>query len=139
MLKETKMDIRVTFPGNKKVDAEIHGYTINTDQPIAAGGDGTAPAPFEYFLASLATCAGIYALEFINQRGLSSQGLLIEVALERDPVKRLINKVAFHVHLPAGFPEKYKAALINTINLCTVKKHLQNPPEFETILVSESK
>ena len=53
------MEMRVTFPGGKKVNAEWNGFVVPTDQPIANGGEETAPTPFEYFLASLASCAGI--------------------------------------------------------------------------------
>ena len=53
---------KITFPGNKKVDAEFNGFTIKTDQPVNQGGVGSAPTPFETFLASLGTCAGIYVL-----------------------------------------------------------------------------
>ena len=65
------MSIKVHFPGNKKVHAESNGFTIETDQPLKAGGDGTAPAPFELFLASLATCAGIYVKSFFDARSLA--------------------------------------------------------------------
>ena len=62
------MEMKITFPGGEKVNAEFNGRTIATDQPLAAGGEGSAPTPFDYFLASLGTCAGIYVLSFCQQR-----------------------------------------------------------------------
>ncbi|MGB9894062.1 MAG: OsmC family protein, partial [Candidatus Saccharicenans sp.] len=61
--------IMVTFEGNLRVKAEYKGLSILTDQPVYAGGDGSAPAPFDLFLASIATCAGYYVLAFCRQRG----------------------------------------------------------------------
>ena len=65
-----QMDIR--FPGGKKVDAVYKGFTVKTDQPRGEGGDGSAPEPFDLFLASIGTCAGIYALSFCQARGVIS-------------------------------------------------------------------
>ncbi len=62
------MDIKITFPGGKKVDADIGGMLIRTDQPVKYGGDGTAPSPFEHFLASIGTCAGIFVPGFYQGR-----------------------------------------------------------------------
>jgi organic hydroperoxide reductase OsmC/OhrA len=63
--------MRIYFAGNKKVYAEFNGFTVQTDQPVEGGGDGTAPAPYDLFLASLGTCAGIYVKGFCDSRGLS--------------------------------------------------------------------
>ena len=68
------MDMEIFFPGNKKVSANYRGFRIDTDQPVGAGGDGSAPAPFDLFLASIGTCAGIYVLQFLQQRGLPTEG-----------------------------------------------------------------
>ena len=58
------MEIKITFPGGKKVNAEMGSRIIPTDQPVSSGGEGSAPTPFDYFLSSLGTCAGIYVLSF---------------------------------------------------------------------------
>ncbi len=64
----------VTFPGGKKVDASYNGFTIATDQAVDAGGDGSAPEPFDFFLSSIATCTGIYVLGFCQKRGIRTRG-----------------------------------------------------------------
>jgi ribosomal protein S12 methylthiotransferase accessory factor len=64
------MDMEIYFPGGKRVYADYHGFTIQTDQSPESGGESSAPAPFELFLASIGTCAGIYALSFMQQRGI---------------------------------------------------------------------
>lgn len=132
------MSIKITFPGNKKVDALINGYTIHTDQRISDGGDGTAPAPFELFLASIGTCAGIYVLGFCESRGISTEGIEIEQRPIYDPILRRITKIELEIKVPEGFPERYKDALINVANLCAVKKALENPPTFDTYVTEKS-
>ncbi len=125
------MEMKVSFPGNLKVNADFAGFTVETDQPALAGGDGSAPAPFDLFLASLATCAGIFMLAFLNQRGLSTEATGITMTTERDAESGLIGKVGFTLHLPAGFPEKYEAAIVRAVEQCSVKRHLHKPPDFE--------
>lgn len=123
--------LNVEFPGGLRVDARLRDQVIKTDQPVMAGGEGSAPSPFELFLGSIATCAGIYALSFCNSKGIATEGMSISMDLARNNTTGLISKINMDLKLPEGFPEKYKSAIINSMDLCTVKKHLQTPPEFE--------
>jgi len=124
--------MEVYFPGNKKVFANYKGFTIETDQPADSGGDDSAPAPFDLFLASLGTCAGIYVLGFLQKRKLPTEGAgLVMRITERDPETRLIKKIELEIKLPADFPEKYRDAVIRTAELCAVKRHLDQPPAFD--------
>lgn len=127
------MDMRVYFPGNRKVHADYKGFTIETDQPEHGGGDGTAPAPFDLFVASIGTCAGIFAVDFMHQRDIPTDDAAIILRTERDPEKRLIGKITLELQLPEEFPEKYEEALIRAVDLCTVKRHLTDPPEFDVV------
>ena len=124
------MEMKIVFPGNKKVDALYNGFRISTDQPAFGGGDGTAPAPFDLFLASLGTCAGIYVLGFCQQRDLPTEGIELKQTLEFDPVRRMVSKVNLEISVPSTFPEKYHDALIKSASLCAVKKHMETPPAF---------
>ena len=130
------MDMDVYVPGGKRVFADYKGFTIETDQPATGGGDGSAPAPFDLFLASIGTCAGIYALGFMQQRGIDPEGSRITMRTHFDQTVGLISKIDLELKLPASFPEKYRAAVINAMNLCAVKKHLHQPPEFELTTVA---
>ena len=123
-------DMKVNFPGGKKVNAEYKGFVIKTDQPVYQGGEGTAPAPFDLFLASIATCAGYYVLAFCQSRSLSYEDVSIILKKERNPGTKRIVKIFIHINLPAGFPEKYKSAVIKSVNSCSVKIHMLHPPEF---------
>ena len=124
------MELTVTFPGNKKVDAAFKGFTIKTDQPQTKGGDGTAPSPFDLFLASIGTCSGVYVLDFCKNRGISLENVRIVQTMERNPETHMITSVALRIELPKDFPDKYKDSLIRAVDLCTVKKHIMSPPKF---------
>jgi len=123
--------IKVTFEGNLKVKAEYRGMNILTDQPVYAGGEGSAPAPFDLFLASLATCAGYYVLAFCRQRKLPTEGIYLTMDLEKGQVSKMIEKIVIDIHLPADFPEKYVEAVVRAADQCAVKAHLLKPPAFE--------
>jgi len=125
------MDMKITFPGGKKVNADFNGFIHKTDQGLMSGGEGSAPEPFALFLASIGTCAGIYVLGFCQQRGINTEGMEIIQKMNFDSFSGIINKIKLNINLPDGFPEKYKKAVINSANLCAVKKHLENPPKFE--------
>ena len=125
------MGMDVYFPGGKRVYADYKGFTVETDQPAMGGGDGSAPAPFDLFLASIGTCAGIYALGFMQQRDIDPDGARLAMRTHADPERGMIGRIELELTLPAGFPEKYRSAIVNAMNLCAVKKHLHEPPEFD--------
>ncbi len=122
--------MEIIFSGNKKVDAVFNGQVIKTDQPVSSGGNGSAPAPFDLFLASIGTCAGIYVLGFCQARGILTDGIKIIQKMSYNFQTRLIDKIELEIVLPPNFPEKYKNAVINAADNCAVKKHLINPPEI---------
>jgi len=124
-------EIKVTFPGGTKVDALYKGFVIKTDQPVYQGGGGSAPAPFDLFLASIATCSGWYVLSFCQTRNISFEGASLIQETQRNPETKRIEKIIITVQLPEGFPEKYKNAVIKSINQCAVKAYIENPPVFE--------
>jgi len=124
-------DIRVTFPGGMRVDAEYKGRIIQSDQPVYQGGEGTAPAPFDLFLASIATCSGFYVLAFCQKRGIPVENASVVMKTERNPESKMIEKISIEVQLPPEFPEKYKSVVLKAVDACSVKAHIMNPPEFE--------
>ena len=123
--------IEVNFPGGKRVNAIVNGQTIATDQPVEDGGNGSAPAPFALFLASLATCVGYYALQFCLSRNIATQGMSCKAAFTYSEQERRYTACRIMLTPPAGFPEKYRDAIVRAMDSCAVKKHLLNPPTFE--------
>lgn len=125
------MSIQISFPGGVSVAAQVDGFEILTDQPIADGGQGQAPSPYDFFLSSIGTCAGYYALQFCRQRQLPTDGLAMTLDIDRDPVTRTLLKVMIDIQLPEGFPEKYQRAIVRATEQCSVKKALSAQPVFE--------
>ena len=125
--------IRVSFPAGVRVDAVCSGRTISTDQPAPLG-TASAPSPFDLFFASVATCAGFYALRFCQERGLSTEGLALSLDPVREPSVKRVTRVEIELTLPDNFPEKYREAILRAMDQCSVKRHLANPPEFDVRL-----
>jgi ribosomal protein S12 methylthiotransferase accessory factor len=124
------MDMEITFPGGARVDATFGPYTVRTDQPPQGGGEGSAPTPFATFLASLATCAGIYVLGFCRQRGIPTEGIRLLQRTHTDHASGMVQVVELEIRVPEDFPAKYRPALIRAAETCAVKKHLEHPPAF---------
>lgn len=120
----------VTFPGGKRVDAHYGDFEIRTDQSVKDGGGGSAPEPYDYFLASLATCAGIYAVGFCQRRDLPTDDLRVVLSWQREEKSRRMAMITIRVETPADFPEKYLRPLERAVNQCSVKKTILDPPEF---------
>jgi len=124
------MDMIIDFPGGSRVDAHFRGHTIATDQaPV-----DLAPMPFEVFLASIGTCAGIYVLGFCKQRNLPTEGIRI-VQRNHAAANGMVQKIDLEIQVPPAFPTQYYDALVRTAELCKVKKTLENPPSFEVTTV----
>lgn len=121
------MEMLIDFPGGSKVDAHFGGFTVATDQPPVA----SAPSPFELFLASIGTCAGIYVLGFCVQRGLPTAGIRIVERVNHSRQSGMVEQIDLEIQVPPTFPEKYRDSLIRSAELCAVKKHLEKPPRFE--------
>jgi putative redox protein len=120
------MKIVIDFPGGSRVDAHFGNFTVATDQPPSA----SAPTPFDLFLSSIGTCAGIYVLGFCQQRGLPTQDIQIVQHIHHNPGSGLVEEIDLDIVVPPSFPEKYRASLIRSAELCKVKKHLEQPPRF---------
>lgn len=133
-LAPTYMDIEVTFAGGKRVDAAFGGHVVKTDQAVTHGGAGTAPEPFELFLASLATCAGIYVLGFCQAREIPTDGIKLVQHQRFDEASHRLERVELELVLPASFPEKYRGAVVKAAEGCKVKKVLSSPPEVAVMV-----
>ncbi len=129
--------IEVDFPGGQRVDARLGTFLIETDQTIEAGGQGSAPAPFQLFLASIATCAGIFALKFCQTRNIPVEGLALSLDWQGHKSDPSAARAVLRLRLPNGFPEKYRAGIVKAMDLCAVKRTIQQPPQFVTELVDD--
>lgn len=126
-------DLVVSFPGDKRVNAQIGEFLVQTDQPLEAGGQGMAASPFLYCLASLGTCAGFYVLSYLQSRNLPTEGLRILQRHEVDPRTGRIAEIKMTLEVPKGVPAEHHAALIRSAEKCAVKKLIEQPPRFEIL------
>ncbi len=124
-------ELIVTLPGGKRVDAALGRHVVRTDPPAENGGEDTAPPPFALFLAAIGTCAGIYVAGFCQKRGLPTDGIRLRQRVHRDPETGVLARVELDIEVPAGFPEKYREALVRVADQCAVKKAIQAQPVFE--------
>ena len=127
------MKMIIDFPGGAKVDAHFGAFTVETDQPTADGSESSAPTPFDVFLSSIGTCAGIYVLGFCKQRNLPTEGIRIIEHIQPNRNTGMVDKIDLEIQVPPSFPKQYYSALIRSAELCKVKKTLENPPQFEIV------
>jgi len=123
------MEMDISFPEGKKVNAHFDDFEIKTDQSVYSGGSGEAPDPFSLFLSSIGTCTGVYVLRFCQKRNIPTDSVRLVLKTETNDQTRLVENIIITIHVGEHFPEKYKDAIIKTASLCTVKKHLENPPK----------
>lgn len=129
------MSIDVFFNGGKKVNAIADKFVILTDQDIESGGEASAPEPFTLFLASLATCTGIYVQSFCKQRNIPTDDITLNMDWDYDTNLRMISKFRIDINVPTDFPEKYDNALIASASKCAVKRHLKDSIEMDMRLM----
>ena len=127
------MEMIIDFPGGARVDAHFGPFTVRTDQPPQGGGESLAPTPFDVFLSSIGTCAGIYVLGFCRQRNLPTDGIRVIQRIYPNSMTGLVETIDLEIQVPASFPHQYHAALIRAAELCKVKKTLERPPHFEIV------
>ena len=129
--------MKIYFEKSKQVLADTGEHIVKTDQPEMAGGDNEAAAPFNLFLASLGTCAGIFIKNFCDQRGIDASEITLDQKVNFHPIKRMIDRIIMKINVPADFPEKYDNALIKSAEQCAVKRHLHSDIEMKTRVVRE--
>jgi ribosomal protein S12 methylthiotransferase accessory factor len=123
--------MEIVFAGGKKINARYDGFEIHTDQAVASGGEASAAEPFDLFLASIGTCAGVYVLSFCQSRDLPTDGIRILQSWSRDEKRKLVG-IQLRIVVPPEFPGKYHRALVRAAEQCSVKRVLQDPPVIQT-------
>ncbi|MFC3034236.1 OsmC domain/YcaO domain-containing protein [Pseudoalteromonas fenneropenaei] len=129
------MEIKVNFLDNLRLEAKFDDFTVIADQPIRYKGDGSAPGPFDYFLASSALCAAYFVKVYCNAREISTDGIRLSQNNIVDPENRYNQIFKIQVELPESISEKDREGIIRSIDRCTVKKVVQTGPEFQIEVV----
>ncbi|REL30956.1 OsmC domain/YcaO domain-containing protein [Thalassotalea euphylliae] len=125
------MEIKVNFLDNLRLEAKFDDFTVIADQPIRYKGDGSAPSPFDYFLASSALCAAYFIKVYCKARDISTDNIRLSQNNIVDPEDRYNQIFQINVELPDDISEKDKKGILRSIERCTVKKVVQTGPEFK--------
>ncbi|MCY7296919.1 OsmC domain/YcaO domain-containing protein [Alteromonas sp. a30] len=124
------MEIKVDYLDNLRLDAKFDDFSVIADQPIRYKGDGSAPSPFDYFLASSALCAAYFVKVYCNARDISTDGIRVAQNNIVDPEDRYKQTFKIQVELPEHISEKDRQGILRSIDRCTVKKVVQTGPTF---------
>ena len=125
------MEINVNFLENLRLEAKFDDFTVVTDQPIRYKGDGSAPSPFDYFLASSALCAAYFVRVYCLARDIPTENIRLSQNNIVDPENRYNQIFKISVELPEDISEKDRQGILRSIDRCTVKKVVQTGPTFE--------
>ncbi|AMC99287.1 OsmC domain/YcaO domain-containing protein [Halomonas chromatireducens] len=125
------MEIKVNFLENLRLEAKFDDFTVITDQPIRYKGDGSAPSPFDYFLASSALCAAYFVRVYCLARDIPTENIRLSQNNIVDPENRYNQIFKIQVELPEDISEKDREGILRSIDRCTVKKVVQTGPEFQ--------
>jgi len=124
------MEIKVNFLDNLRLEAKFDDFTVVADQPIRYKGDGSAPGPFDYFLASSALCAAYFVKLYCRTRSIPTENIRLSQNNIVDPENRYNQIFKIQVELPADISDKDRQGILRSIERCTVKKVVQTGPEF---------
>ncbi len=124
------MEIKVNFLDKLRLEAKFDDFTVIADQPIRYKGDGSAPGPFDYFLASSALCAAYFVKLYCNTRNIPTENIRLSQNNIVDPENRYQQIFKIQVELPADISAKDREGILRSIDRCTVKKVVQTGPEF---------
>ena len=124
------MEIKVNFLDKLRLEAKFDDFTVVADQPIRYKGDGSAPGPFDYFLASSALCAAYFVKLYCNTRNIPTDNIRLSQNNIVDPENRYQQIFKIQVELPADISAKDRQGILRSIERCTVKKVVQTGPEF---------
>ena len=124
------MEIKVNFLDKLRLEAKFDDFTVIADQPIRYKGDGSAPGPFDYFLASSALCAAYFVKLYCNTRDIPTENIRLSQNNIVDPENRYKQIFKIQVELPPDISEKDRQGILRSIERCTVKKVVQTGPEF---------
>ena len=124
------MEIKVNFLDKLRLEARFDDFTVIADQPIRYKGDGSAPGPFDYFLASSALCAAYFVKLYCETRNIPTDGIRLSQNNIVDPENRYRQIFRIQVELPADISARDRQGILRSIDRCTVKKVVQTGPEF---------
>jgi uncharacterized OsmC-like protein len=126
--------LRVDHLAGDRFAIAVRGHEVLVDQPLAAGGDDTAPTPTELFVASLASCVGFYARRYLARHDIDADGLAVEASYEMGSRPARVSEIEISVQAPPGLPATRREALLAVVSACTVHSSITTPPRIALAL-----
>jgi uncharacterized OsmC-like protein len=127
------MEIRIQYLDGVKFQASARGHRVVCDQPVENGGKDAGMTPPEFLLASLGTCAGFYAAQYLRNHHLAQHGLEVSVSAEKAKAPARLGSFRVEVTVP-GLAAEHEAGIMRSVNACLIKNTLLEPPVIETVL-----
>lgn len=124
------MEIQVELEGGKRVSARVGNHRIVTDQPVKDGGQGAAPAPFDLFLGSLATCAGFFVQSYCQSKQIDTTGITVTLTTRREPGSKTLSAIVTTIGIPPHLPDHLAKTLCRVARQCSVAKTIEAGPEL---------
>ncbi len=129
------MQVDVTYQGQVKFEATSRGHRILTDQPLDNGGQDEGMTPPEWFLASLGSCIGFYAVKYLEARDLDTQGLSISVTAQKTPSAPIyLDPIEVQIHVPIPLEQRHQQGLMKAADACLIHNTLTQHPTVVTRL-----
>lgn len=128
------MEIQVNLHEKQKIEARFDSFSVFADQPLSNNGENLYPSPFDYFLASTALCAGYFVKAYCSARNINTEGIKISQTNIKDSENKYKHIFTIAVHFPDHIEAKDRQGILRSIEGCSVKKAIQQMPEF---IVSE--
>ncbi|MBL6988524.1 MAG: OsmC family protein [Bacteriovoracaceae bacterium] len=128
------MKIDVKFLEGQNLEASFKEFKVVSDQSKVVGGQENAPEPFDYFLSSMALCAGFYVRAFCGKRDIATDGIKISQVDTKDETNKYKRRIEINIELPSNFPDKYRQSVKLAAEQCAVKKAIEAAPEFDVIV-----
>ncbi|MBI5359313.1 MAG: OsmC family protein [Planctomycetes bacterium] len=126
--------MKVTFEGGAKFAVQIRGHKVVVDQPVEGGGTDEGPTPPEYFVASLGSCVGVYAVAYCERHNVDVTGMTIGVKWEKSASPARVSKIDVSINIPKGVPEELRERVLAAANHCLIHNTITAQPEINIAL-----
>jgi putative redox protein len=128
--------VRVTHLRGDQFELAVRHHRFRVDQPVADGGEDTAPTPTELLVSSLTACVAFYARRFLARHDLPTEGLAVDASFTMASRPARVGEISLHIELPNGIPDEKREALLAVASHCTVHNTLTTPPRVTLDLAS---
>jgi putative redox protein len=129
------MEVTIQHLGDVRFEASARGHRVVCDQPADNGGADTGMTPPEFMLASLGTCAGFYAAQYLKARSVAHESLEVKVSAEKAKLPARLGQFRIEVVIP-GLDPAHHAGVLRAVKACLIHNTLLHAPAIETVVTA---